>query len=98
MKTIQSLRQEGNKVRVMHERYVSATSFGAPYLMPLHKIRENGWQNTILSTGGKTTIQLTTKDGRDFESVAKCCPKDSFNRHVALNKAVGRLVGKMLAA
>ncbi len=98
MNTIQSLRKSGIKVRVLHERWLVSPATGKhKELAPLYLIRGDKLQNEIHPCGGKTTIQATTKDGRDFEAIATCSKKDNFNRHIAINKAIGRLVAKMNA-
>jgi len=99
MNTIQSLRKSGVKVRVLYERFVKVPTAFPEYqhvsLQPLYSIRLNKTQKYMLARGGKTTIQATTIDGRDFEGVAVCSAKDSFNRHTALSKAIGRLVSNI---
>ena len=86
--TIQSIRQSGNKIRVSHFRAVS----GYKELVPISEIRKNGWQNNINANGGKTTLALTTKDGKDFSATAVCSKKDGFCRKVAISIAIGRLI------
>ena len=86
--TIQSIRQAGNKIRVSHFRKIS----GYKELVPISEIRKNGWQNNIKSNGGKTTLALTTRDGKDFSATAKCSKSDNFNRKIAVAIAIGRLI------
>ena len=93
MNTIQAIRQSGNKVRVIHERYLENST----ELKPLYVIREQKLQDWIQPRGGKTTVQATLKDGRNFSAVAFCSTKDNFNHKLGLAKAIGRLTAKIEA-
>ena len=93
MQTIKSIRQSGNKIRVLHYRAVRNMKDFAT----IHEIRKNKWQDEILSRGGKTVLELTTPDGKDFTAEAVCSKKDGFCRKTAISIAIGRLVKQMAA-
>jgi hypothetical protein len=82
MKTIQQLRQEGYKVRVIHERIVNNNDHkGGPKIEP---------------RGGKTIIELTTPVGdKSVFAVAECSKSDNFDRkmgnRIALRRAFQQL-------
>lgn len=83
--TIQSLRQAGFKVRVLHTRNKETT----PHV---------GFKSTtrVSSKGGSTKIEITTPDAETtVVGVAKCSDKDSFNRKLGNEIALGRAVAKL---
>ena len=44
--------------------------------------------------GGKTVIELTTKDGKDIVAVADCSKKDAFNRKSGVELALNRILNQ----
>lgn len=89
MKTIQQLRQEKYKVRVMHFRYLG--DFKS--ILPRREI--NGKWDIINPFGGKTIIEITTPDGKDIRGEAFCSKKDQFNRKIANQIALGRALAQL---
>ncbi len=86
--TICSLRQDMKfKVRVLHER----VSLKDGQLHPINLFKINKLQSDISSFGGKTTIQVTSPKGENYEAVAKCSNKDQFDRRKANMIALGRI-------
>jgi hypothetical protein len=83
--TIQSLRQAGFKVRVLHTRNKQSTQhlgFGS--------------RNILSGKGGATKIEITTPDTETtVAGVAKCSDKDSFNRKLGNEIALGRALAKL---
>ena len=87
MHTVQQLREQGNKVRVIHFRY-PADEFVPYELIPQREAKE---REIPLSThGGQTEVEITTKSGNHFRGVARCNPQDQYNRKIALKIAIGR--------
>ena len=85
METVKSLRQAGNKVRVIHDRpryqnpkSMRLTSFG-PYK----------------EKGGTTEIQITTPEGIDVSGKSKCSPKDNYNKKLGVRIALGRALEEL---
>jgi hypothetical protein len=97
--TVQSLRQSGHKVRVIHSRHLDfhikcpATPKDAknpPYLT-IHELREQGLLKAVSARGGKTFVQITKPDGSEVFSEALCSLKDNFDRKLGVQIALGRL-------
>jgi hypothetical protein len=87
--TIKKLRQAGFKVRVIHARRYEP--FGTRVLK-----MSGSTTNSVLSKGGRTTIQITTPDKQvDVEGIADCSVQDSFNRKLGNSIALGRAVAKL---
>jgi len=92
MHTVQQLREQGNKVRVIHYRYPTDTAFD---LIPQRVAKER--KIPLSPHGGHTEVYITTPDQEQFSGIARCNPQDQFNRKIALKIAIGRaLKGKNL--
>jgi hypothetical protein len=77
-KTIYQLRKQGYKVRVIHER----DEIDVPTLSGIRKF--------LNARGGKTTIELTTPEGKTSKGIAICSEKDNFCRRIGNQVALGR--------
>jgi hypothetical protein len=78
--TIQSLRQAGFKVRVLHTRS-----------RRLSKDIKIGFRTVPVNKGGDTRIEITTPDMQTtVVGIAKCSLKDSYNRKLGNEIALGR--------
>lgn len=85
--TVAKLRKAGNRVRVIHERSL----VGYKTFLSLYEIREKKLQHLIQPKKGRTILQLTTVDKKDFEATAICGKNDSFCRKTAVAICLGRL-------
>lgn len=85
MTTVESLRKSGSKVRVMHQRYSIDGQ-----LHPIRYFRDNSFQNLLSPKGGRTDIQITTTDGKDYQVQSFCNKVDAFNRKLAIRICMGR--------
>lgn len=81
--TIAQLRRGGYKVRVLHSR---------PKMF-IQKI--DGVMTEYNPKGGKTTIEITTPDGKNSIGVSECSEKDSWNRRLGNQIALGRAIEKL---
>lgn len=81
--TVEQLRKNNYRVRVLHERYSQSSP---EVLVPRKEIAKG----EALGKGGRTTVEITTPEGKELTGVAKCHLNDSFNRRRALAIAVGR--------
>ena len=89
MRTIESLRKDGYKVRVIHYREnTSGTLMSTRELK--HRNDEYGEELIILSKGGKTHIDITSPDGPTFSGESYCSLKDGFNRKMGNSIALER--------
>ena len=89
--TIAELRQQGNKVKVLHFRYPTKNSD----LVPIRDMQietEKGWkyQFNPEERGGKTEIFITTKDGKELHGEALCSKKENFSRKLGLRISLAR--------
>lgn len=89
--TVQELRSQGYRVRVSHFRYPAPGIGWNEEPLPQSVLRENGFE--FEPRGGRTEIEVTTPDGQTFSGVAKCHPKDNFNKRIAVTKALNRALG-----
>ena len=93
MHTVQQLREQGNKVRVIHYRYPEPPTdnksvFELPELVPQRVARER--HIPLSPRGGHTEVYITTSSNEQFSGIARCNPQDQFNRKIALKIAIGR--------
>lgn len=78
-KTIHQLRKEGYKVKVYHERdCIDVMTF-------------SGIAKFLNARGGKTTIELTTPEGKTFIGESQCSKKENFCRRIGNSIALGRI-------
>lgn len=82
-KTIHQLRREGYKVRVHHERDT------------IDAMTINGIAKFLNARGGKTTIELTTPEGKTFVGESKCSKKENFCRRIGNSIALGRILEQL---
>lgn len=94
MHTVQQLREQGHKVRVVHYRY-TAEGPDEFELIPQRVAKER--RIPISTHGGQTEVYITTPSNQQLVGVARCNMADQFNRKIALKIAIGRaLKGKNL--
>lgn len=87
--TVHELRKKGYKVRVIHVR---------EKVYKLSKVELRGGYDYFYSThylgesakGGKTIVEVTMPDGRDFYGIAYCHPKDNYNKKQGVKQALAR--------
>jgi hypothetical protein len=92
--SVKSLRQNGFKVRVQHQRFCVGGG-----MLPEYQIRQEKFQ--FSPKGGKTTILVSRlSDGTNFTGEAVCSESDQFNRKMGVAISLGRLaeVAKQLEA
>jgi len=108
--TVQQLRTAGHKVRVAHFRRVSHNPADVKSLLTTRLVhikhgKFNEFLKTptlaevrpiILSHGGFTQVEVTSKSGQEYKATAKATTKkgkpDCFNRRNGLKVALGRIV------
>lgn len=78
MKTVQELRQDGYKVRVIHNR-AKAFNFKHPY----------GFIES--SRGGMTIVELRTPEGVELRAETRCSTKDNYNKKIGVALALSRI-------
>ncbi len=76
MKTIQRLREEGYKVRVIHQRPIVEGKDG---------------QDVYSGKGGLTVVQIKPPGSeKNYQGSARCSDKENFCRKTGRNVALGR--------
>lgn len=98
--SIQSLREQGNKVRVKHcRKYKSLPGeylTRGQYETATNILQKSPYGKTVSPKGGMTVVQITTPEGEELEGIAVCSDRDSYNRKKGLAIALGRAIsGKM---
>lgn len=83
MNTIAQLRRSGYKVRVLHSR---------PKLS-IQKIV--GVMTEYNPKGGNTIIEVTSPDGRNAIGASQCSEKESWNRKMGNQIALGRAMAQL---
>ena len=108
METIQSLRKKGYKVRVIHERrWLRRSDYPDSEVFTYTKreiIHNDNFE--ILSKGGKTIIEVTepfipspenliNMERKSVKGEAICSNKETFNRKIGNNIALGRALKQL---
>lgn len=91
--SVESLRQQGYKVRVTHMRYFGRNSFLKPVLWSMYEAKEELYNYTdlILSNGGLTKVEITIPESnKTLVGISKCSIKDSYNKKLGVKIALGR--------
>ena len=86
MITVKDLRQQGNKVRVIHSRACRFTSRKDSVLEAIE----------ILPRGGRTQVQITTPNGTEIEGSAICSKKDNYCKRTGVQKCIERALISLL--
>lgn len=92
VKTIESLRKQGIKVRVSHYRY-PILDFMGKKIKPNFLILESSIRQFGLDfdpKGGRTEL-LITKDGIDYLVISKCNKKQNFHKKTGVSSALDKL-------
>lgn len=79
--TVEKLRKNNYKVRVIHSR---RTEHGV--VLPYYIVRGK----PLDAKGGSTRVEITTPNGQELSAEARCSNKDNFNRKTGLAIALGR--------
>lgn len=89
MKSVKELRAAGFKVRVSHKR--RANNNGTIVFDNKRCLKPE----TVLHTGGNTTVEITAPNGATTSGYAECSLKDSFCRKTGLSVAMGRALKQL---
>ena len=85
--TIQQLRNNGYKVRVLHCRlyngYHTWQNGGHEYIQRNAPVDPD-------SKGGSTQVIIDSPDGKHFRGLAMCSKKDNYNKKMGVKIALGR--------
>jgi hypothetical protein len=76
--TVQQLRNNGYKVRVLHFREY------------IDKQRFCGFSSVLSQKGGTTQVIIDGPNGDHFEGIAKCSKKDNYDKKLGVRIAIGR--------
>lgn len=97
MVTVESLRQQGYRVRCLHKRYFGGYADG---FVTRKEFCENeqemygdmaySYNEAVLPYGGETVVEITTPEGVDLVGVAKCSIKDNYCKKKGVAIALGR--------
>lgn len=76
--TVQQLRSNGYKVRVLHFRdSIEKETFG-------------GIRTRILPKGGMTKVIIDSPNGDHFEGISRCSKEDNYDKKLGVRIAIGR--------
>jgi hypothetical protein len=81
MKTVEQLRKDGFKVKVLHSR---------KYYSHILPDLSSDYDLKIDPRGGHTKVVLTDPTGRTVESIAKCSTQDNYSKKIGRDIALGR--------
>lgn len=92
MVSLNKLKSEGYKVKVVHLRRVfSGRENTIGELKTRNQILNDfGTMDVAFLTGGETRVYIKSPDGKESSAVSRCSDKDSFNRKRGLEIALGR--------
>lgn len=99
--TVEQLRKNGYKVRVMHERFQFQ-----PWVKLSHPPKDYSPWGPLrpqfelkppvrAQKGGRTTIEITAPNGKNYSGVALCSKEDSFDRKKGVKICLGRIAKKI---
>ena len=87
--TIQHLRNNGYKVRVLHNRLYNGYYKWQVGSKPNHSV--HGYAPIDPDTkGGSTQIVIDSPSGEHFEGLAICSKKENYNKKLGVRIALGR--------
>lgn len=90
MNAVHTLRKSGVKVNITHYRVVdTGVKNSRKKVLPMHVIREKGWQPFIQAKGGKTEVTLSY-DNFSVTASAECSRKDAYIRKYGLKVGMER--------
>jgi hypothetical protein len=81
--TISQLRKKGYKVQVLHSRPVA------------YQQRIDGSVRVFAPKGGVTVINITTPTGHTVTGAARCSEKETWNRKMGNQIALGRAINQL---
>lgn len=101
MTILDKLRKDGFRIRVTHYRnyelfqvLTEDSLVTIDQLVPLSDVPRYSipkeYHKHASSKGGRTTVEITTPDGREFIGTAICSNKENFNKKLSLKIALGR--------
>ena len=93
--TVKELRQSNNKVRVIHYRYLEINDDeNKPRLdlLPRFELKEKHMLKDVSPRGGKTVIQVSYTNGKEYSAEAVCSLKDNFCYKVGVSICLGRVL------
>ncbi len=96
MQTIEQLRKNGYKVRVIHSRFVTPVFYNYKPELTARRLIEA--PDSIMAKGGHTRIELRSPEGIEVFGEAHCSKEDTFDRKKGNVKALGRalaVLGKL---
>lgn len=85
------LRRAGYKVRVSHFRNVVYGNSLWAFERVTKVDKKRGVFAKILEHGGETQVEVTNRDGKTFNAVARCSNQDAFNRRLGNHICLARL-------
>jgi hypothetical protein len=100
--TVEDLRKDGYKVRVIHSRYYHRKVYydDVPELLnkrELESFNENISEpfdylvcEDILARGGRAVVDITCPDGTELQGVSECSVDENYNRKKGITIAIGR--------
>jgi hypothetical protein len=98
--TVKELRQAKNKVRVIHYRYLEVNddeNKARLDLFPRFELKEKHTLKDVSPRGGKTVIQVSYTNGKEYSAEAVCSLKDNFCYRRGVIIALGRIISQIKA-
>lgn len=108
--TIKSLRADGHKVRVSHNRRVVPDLRNYTQKVEYVHIGKGKFSEVsskqinitvptrVLGRGGETVVEVDTTDGKNFKVNALCSNKEAYNKKRGVAICLGRIARDMKAA
>lgn len=97
--SIESLREQGYKIRVTHYRYnqygdlISRRKIDEENAGP--RLDDSKPRHIISPNGGKVEVELEAADGTKVSATAECSRLDNFNRKIGTTMAFGRALKQL---
>lgn len=101
--TVAALRKSGHKVRVIHQRrFIPVAKLKSFIDYPKLGEFDGGRTETqnvkykISARGGLTTVEVDTKEGKNYKAAARVSNKDFYNRGSGLIVCLGRIQSQII--
>ena len=85
--TVQQLRSNGYKVRVLHYRLYNKKQYSYKDILSIYRTSIKPKPD---SKGGSTQVIIDSPDGKHFIGEAVCSKKENYNKKMGVRIALGR--------
>lgn len=85
--TVQQLRNNGYKVKVLHYRLYDGKQYSYKDILSIYRTSIKPKPD---SKGGSTILIIDSPTGEHFEGISRCSKKDNYDKKLGVRIALGR--------